>query len=89
MFSANVSSGTRSPNWNTRPTWRRRQSLRRRSGQSSIRSPAKRTDPVWGRTMPPRQCSRVDFPDPLRPTTATSSPAAISTETPVSALVAP
>src|SRR3954468_19524922 len=87
-FSSAVSIGSRLKNWNTKPMWRRRSIVSLRSSSVVISSPAIVTDPLVGLSSPARMCMSVDLPEPEGPITATSSPAATSSETPRSASTA-
>ena len=73
-FSSPDSSGTRWKNWKTNPTRRARSRARSRSERPSTRSPASSIVPASALSRPPSRCRSVDFPEPDRPTTATSSP---------------
>ena len=88
-FSSAVSSGTSCPDWNTNPNRSRRSALRLSSLSRSSRIPLKCTSPEEGTRIPARQCSSVDFPDPLGPMTATISPLATPSDAPRSAGVLP
>ena len=80
-FSTAVSSSIRWKAWKTNPTASRRNRARVFSLIRSRRRPASWTSPEVGRSRPPISCSRVDFPQPLGPITATVSPPATSTST--------
>ena len=61
--------------------WRRRKRVRACSS-SAVRSvPSTSTVPALGRSMPAITLSRVDFPEPLRPTSTAISPLAMVTDT--------
>jgi hypothetical protein len=68
--------------WNTKPTRRRRASVRAGSRSRLISWPASSTCPLSGRSRPAAKCSRVDLPDPDGPITAQNVPAANATDAP-------
>ena len=66
-------------NWNTKPRWSRRKTVRS-AGESRLRHvPATHTSPAVGTSMPAIRFSRVLLPLPLRPRIATISPSANAT----------
>jgi hypothetical protein len=68
--------------WNTKPIRVARTAARARSDSADASSPVIRTTPAVGRSSVPITCSKVVFPDPDGPTTATSSPAVTVRSTP-------
>jgi len=72
--------------WNTNPMLAARSPASSRSPSLATSSPVTRTLPAEGRSNVPIRCSRVVFPDPDGPRTATSSPARTARLTPVSAV---
>lgn len=88
-FSTQVNSGTSWPNWNTKPNSERRRALRSESFIAVSSRPLYVMDPASGVTIPARQCSRVDLPEPEGPITATTSPGWMENAALSSALVGP
>ncbi|MGX1250521.1 hypothetical protein RKD48_003032 [Streptomyces ambofaciens] len=88
-FSTQVSSGTSWPNWNTNPKSERRSALRWASDIADSSRPLYVIVPESGGTMPARQCSSVDLPDPEGPITATTSPGWMENSAPSRARVGP
>src|SRR5581483_2719800 len=88
-FSRTVSSGTSSPNWNTKPKSRRRRWLSSSSSRSVSVRPRYATVPRSGARIPAKQYSSEVFPEPLFPLSTTISAARISTLAPRRARVAP
>ncbi len=82
MLSRAGRSSSRLKNWKIMPTRRRRNSARPFSSSPTRSSPPTTTDPPDGRSSPDTMFSRVDFPEPEGPITATDSPAPIVSETP-------
>ena len=56
--------------------------VRASSFREKMSLPSTRTAPEVGRSSPPSMCSRVDFPEPEVPTTATNSPLSTVRSTP-------
>lgn len=81
-LSATVRLETRLKNWKTTPMLRRRRTAQRASRYSSTRSPPIHSFPLSGRWRPPMRWSRVDFPAPEGPVTATNSPGRTDRSTP-------
>src|SRR5262245_29136874 len=77
--------------WNTTPTGLRRNRVSSASPAVVSSSPHTSTDPASARSTPEITLSSVDFPHPDGPTTATNSPRATESDTPMSAstLLAP
>src|SRR5713101_5257351 len=69
-----------------KPTWARRYLTRSPSPRSTRLEPSTSIRPAVGRSMPPRRFSRVVFPHPEGPWTATSSPSATCMSRPRSAI---
>src|SRR3954471_21637915 len=86
-FSAAVRCGNRLNCWNTMPTWRR--SSRRLVARPPTSMPSAVMLPDWYVSSPLIQRSRVLLPEPERPMMATTSPLAMSSETPFSTSLAP
>jgi hypothetical protein len=70
--------GSRWKNWKTRPTWSRRSRVRSASESAPRGWPRRTTSPDVGASMPAARWRSVDFPEPLRPVTATTWPGASS-----------
>ena len=85
-LSTAVSVGIRLNCWKTKPKVRSRRSARAASPSAPRSWPSNRTVPSLARSSAPSSWSRVVFPEPLGPTSATSSPAPMSRSTPSSAL---
>ena len=85
VFSTAVSSGTSIPCWKTNPRdWRRswaRPSLERLSTLTTRSGRPSSMLPESAERIPDRQCSRVVFPDPDGPMTATDWPAGMAMST--------
>ena len=81
-FSAAVKTGMRLNAWKTKPMVRARCSVRLASGIANRSTPPSQTRPPSRSSRPDRQFSRVVFPEPDGPITATSSPAATSMSSP-------
>ncbi len=77
----------RLPLWKSKPMEPARTAARTASGRRDMRSPAIWTTPPSGSSSPAMQASSVDFPEPDGPMTATSSPGAAVSDTPLSASV--
>ncbi len=84
-LSAVVLCSARKNCWNTNPISVARSPASARSLSVATSSPVTRTVPLVGRSSVPARCSRVLFPEPDGPSTATSSPAAMARLTPRSA----
>src|ERR1700726_4458412 len=88
-FSTAVIASWRWKPWNTKPIWWARSPASSASDALTASRPATVTSPLLGRSSVPRIVSIVVLPEPEGPTTATWSPAAISTLTSRSATTAP
>ena len=84
-LSSTLACSARKNCWNTKPISDARSPASARSPSVATSSPVIRTVPLVGRSSVPARCSRVLFPDPDGPSTATSSPAAMARLTPRSA----
>ena len=67
------------------PTFLLRSSVSSVSPSTEVVLPSMRTSPAVGKSIAPAKFSSVDFPHPLRPTSATNSPSRTSRLTPASA----
>lgn len=82
ISSRTVTRGMALPSWSMAPT------LPARTAVSGV-PPNSRTVPASGGSRPSSMLRVVDFPAPLRPSSATVSPAAISSSSPSTARTAP
>src|SRR5208282_2298800 len=76
MFSNTVRFGNRAGSWKSRPTFRRW------GGTPSRSRPSRLIDPAVGRSNPAIARSRVDFPAPFGPRSASNSPSPTVRSTP-------
>src|ERR1700727_2185046 len=67
------------------PTFSRRSFVSSASFSDDVATPSRSTLPDVGKSIAPAKLSSVDFPHPLRPTSATNCPASTSSDTPSSA----
>src|ERR1700722_138985 len=67
------------------PTFSRRNFVSSASFSDDVATPSSNTLPDVGKSIAPARFSSVDFPHPLRPTSATNCPASTSSDTPSSA----
>src|SRR5580698_9498819 len=67
------------------PTFSRRSFVSSTSFNDDVATPSSSTLPAVGKSIAPAKFSSVDFPHPLRPTSATNCPASTSSDTPSSA----
>src|ERR1700733_7132781 len=67
------------------PTFSRRSRVSSASFSVDVATPSTNTLPDVGKSIAPARLSSVDFPHPLRPTSATNCPASTSSDTPSSA----
>src|SRR6202011_379585 len=87
-FSAAVACGSNAMPWTTNPQVLRRRRARPWRVSVCQSGPSTTTRPPSGRSRPPSRNSSVLLPEPLGPTTATTSPRATVSETPSSARTA-
>ena len=80
-----ISVGMRLNCWKTKPNERSRSTASSWSGRLARSRPSKTTPPALGRSSAPSSCRSVVLPEPLGPSSATNSPAAISRSMPSSA----
>ena len=77
--------GSKLKNWKTVPMLSRRNAVSASSSSMEVTRPCSSIVPDVGRSMQPTRFNSVLFPQPLGPTSATSSPDRTSNETPSSA----
>jgi hypothetical protein len=85
MLPITSSVGTRLKLWNTKPTRRRRSTVRAASSRLVMSVEPSHTRPEVAESRPAMMCMRVDLPEPLGPMIAVNSPRLMPMETPESA----